>query len=150
MLANEERFRAVWGVRRAGGALPHADAGTRFLLCGALPDLQSACGNWPSKQQYRTRKDDNMRLQGVVREWKETHGFITWFDYGGTERNTFVHFRDILTTEGPRGYHVDGYRKLRPGDVVVFDVQDDGPGRRRAVRVEIIQKAAETSESAVS
>ena len=83
-----------------------------------------------------------MRLRGTVREFKGTHGYIRWFDHGENEKSTFVHFRDVLTERAPHEGYADGYRALWPGDLVEFEVQDDGPGRRHAVRVVVIQAAA--------
>jgi len=75
-----------------------------------------------------------MRVQGTVREWKYTFGFITWFmetGQGTKQRQTFVHWRDLM----------DGYRELCPGDVVEFEVEADTTGRQHAVRVQVLQEA---------
>ena len=75
------------------------------------------------------------RIQGTVREFRGTYGWITWYmesGQGARTRQTFVHQSALL---------MEGYRQLHPGDVVEFELETDDTGRQHAVRVRIIQPA---------
>lgn len=69
-------------------------------------------------------------MQGTVREWRGTYGFIQPED---RTHDLFVHFSHIVG-DG------DGYRKLEPGQRVEFDVTESERGLQ-AVSVEVIPDA---------
>lgn len=59
---------------------------------------------------------------GTCEAWRGTYGFLEAAD----GRRYFCHFSDIAGT---------GFRELRPGQVVQFDLGRDDQGRARAVGV---------------
>lgn len=70
--------------------------------------------------------------QGEV-EWFNADrgfGFINWYKDGKKQDDMFVHFSDLL---------MEGYKQLKPGQIVSFIVGENHHGRPKAIEVEILK-----------
>lgn len=64
------------------------------------------------------------------------YGFLNSDDVENPEEDIFVHYSEI---------NMDGYRKLKSGQVVEFDLMKDGPKGLQALNIKAVTKSDEPS-----